>query len=158
MNSGPPVLAAKPHLMPELVIRELDAALEMLTCSGADSFTYAVRDGSGLTKIGSTKGDAARGLQRRIRQLQLGNGSRLHLLGIAHDEAFERVLHARYAAVRKHGEWFAIEGNPLPIVGMRCVCCGPLSRDESGMLELARMRIREAKERLAAAAKLMRSV
>lgn len=84
-------------------------------------FTYAVRDGSGLTKIGF-----ASVLEHRLQTLQLNNGSRLQMIGVCHDSLVELVLHSRYAERRAHGEWFDI-GTENPLGQMSaglCVRCG----------------------------------
>lgn len=143
----------RPDLMPELVIRQLSALMDALTCTFNDGFTYALRDGSGLTKIGSS-----RGLVSRIRALQASNGSRLELLGIAHSVSVETMLHLRLHEHRMHGEWFRLDHNPLPIVSGRCIACSPMSRDDEAVFEFARMQDKERRTRLDRADHLRRDV
>lgn len=66
---------------------------------------YAIRcTDTGIVKIGHSKDPA-----RRLRHLQTGSPTRLEIIL---DEAatlwHEAVLHERYAARRKHGEWFSL--------------------------------------------------
>lgn len=118
----------------ELISRELDDRLAALRCNDQAGFVYAVDDGSGLIKIGATDH-----IRTRLRALQLMNGHRVRLLGVSHDLYLEQVLHSRYAANRMHGEWFALDHNPLELRSGRCVSCRGVSQAEEAAMELARM-------------------
>jgi hypothetical protein len=83
-------------------------------------FVYAVRCATtGLTKLGQTDD-----LEARLRALQNGCPTELHVVSVAHDASLERVLHAAYRTVRRHGEWFDIgHEDPLPVMRARCLAC-----------------------------------
>lgn len=83
---------------------------------------YALRcDAVGLTKIGKAIDPLP-----RIAELERMNAASLRLLGLAHDQRHESVIHRKYGAHRRHGEWFAIDENPLPFDG-KCATCRGLS-------------------------------
>jgi hypothetical protein len=88
-------------------------------------YVYAIqaRDG-GPIKIGKAAAPAD-----RLAGIQRMNPAPLVLLGLAHGDAEERHLHDRYMKRRLHGEWFAIDENPLPIGGT-CLTCSPEWRAE----------------------------
>ncbi len=59
--------------------------------------------GASLIKIGWTQSDP----QRRLKELQTGNGERFHLFGsIAGTRRDEQALHKKFKALHAHGEWF----------------------------------------------------
>ena len=63
--------------------------------------TYFIQAGEGgLVKIGR-----ARDVTARMRSLQTGSATRLKLLRVLYAD-HERDLHARFAPLRRHGEWF----------------------------------------------------
>ena len=79
-----------------------------------DRFIYFIQSGgpTGPVKIGVT-GDP----QLRLKRLQTGSAEPLEMLGtVKGDEDMEKGYHARLAAHRVRGEWFA----PAPEV-MACV-------------------------------------
>lgn len=79
---------------------------------------YALRcESVKLTKIGKAVDPVA-----RIAELERMNAAPLILVGLAHGMRAETELHRRHSARRAHGEWFAIDVNPLPFDG-RCVVC-----------------------------------
>ena len=60
-----------------------------------------------MVKIGWTKGDP----QIRLKDLQTGNGERLHLFGsIPGTKRDEQALHKQFKDVRTSGEWFCGTG------------------------------------------------
>lgn len=72
----------------------------------AIGWVYFIRSGeTGLVKIGWTAGDA----EKRLKDLQTGNGESLRLLmqtpGTQRDE---KALHRRYAEYHVRGEWFRL--------------------------------------------------
>lgn len=72
------------------------------------SFVYLICDpAQDLYKIGVTKNLYS----KRMKQLQTGNGTELHL--VSYYETFfpfliEKFLHKRFFAKRQHGEWFSL--------------------------------------------------
>jgi DNA-binding transcriptional regulator YiaG len=72
----------------------------------ADRWIYFIQRGSsrkGYIKIG-----IAANVKERLTQLQCGQPFRLRVLAtMPGDAETERLLHARYASVRKSGEWFS---------------------------------------------------
>jgi hypothetical protein len=66
-------------------------------------YVYFIRgEGTGLVKIG-----VADDPRTRLRDLSIGSPVALTLLGqTPGNEAIERALHKRFAALRAHGEWF----------------------------------------------------
>ena len=73
-----------------------------------DMFVYAIREASsGNIKIG-----ISRDPHRRLRQLQIGNSSKLELVAYRKAEnrfADERAIHADEASHRLRGEWFTAD-------------------------------------------------
>ena len=72
------------------------------------SYVYLICDpGQDLFKIGVTKNLYS----KRMKQLQTGNGSELHLVTY-HETYFpyriETLLHNKFYAKREHGEWFRL--------------------------------------------------
>ena len=66
------------------------------------SVVYFIAAYRGLVKIG-----VARDVQKRLRALQTGSGVALTLLAtVPGSYALERHYHDRFAAFRRHGEWF----------------------------------------------------
>lgn len=65
--------------------------------------TYFIYDGYGLVKIGK-----ALNPEKRIKELQTGNGRKLTLLGYI-DGDQESVLHSQFKPMQSHGEWFRCE-------------------------------------------------
>ncbi|MHC2481591.1 GIY-YIG nuclease family protein [Rhizobium leguminosarum] len=74
----------------------------MSTCK---QYVYAI-EGAGLVKIGR----AVAPEYRRV-TLQSGSPVNLKLRGfVVGDHRLERELHDRFAAYRRHGEWFSLIG------------------------------------------------
>lgn len=70
------------------------------------SFVYLICDPSQeLYKIGVTKNLYS----KRMKQLQTGNGTELHITNF-HETFYpyriEKYLHAKFSSKREHGEWF----------------------------------------------------
>lgn len=64
---------------------------------------YFIRNSRGSIKIGSSMS-----VEDRLHQLETGAGERLDLLAAAPGSfGAERELHARFAGLREHGEWFS---------------------------------------------------
>ena len=77
------------------------------------SFVYLFCDPSqNLFKIGVTKNLYS----KRIKQLQTGNGTELHLVNY-HETYFpyriEAFLHNKFNNKREHGEWFKLDVNDI---------------------------------------------
>ncbi len=98
------------------VMSKLDKACDPQgVCIG---WLYAIRcDAVGLTKIGK-----AINPMTRIADLARMNAAPLILVGLAHDQRAEFAVHRKFSRNRAHGEWFAINENPLPFDGT-CVTC-----------------------------------
>ena len=84
------------------------------------SFIYVFCDPSqDLFKIGVTKNLYS----KRMKQLQTGNGTELHL--VTYHETFypyrmERLLHNKFARKREHGEWFRLDINDISSFKSTC--------------------------------------
>jgi hypothetical protein len=77
------------------------------------SVVYFIGAYRGLIKIG-----VARDVRARLRTLQTGSGVPLTLLtAVPGSFALERHYHARFAAYRRHGEWF--ERHPTLLAEIR---------------------------------------
>lgn len=74
-------------------------------------------------KIGVTKND----IDKRLKQLQVGNGCCLHLVGShesEHPYYIEKMLHRELMQFRTSGEWFDFHENDTNILEMfRKLCC-----------------------------------
>jgi hypothetical protein len=84
-------------------------------------YVYAVRQaGGGPVKIGMAHDPV-----KRLLGIQCMNPHPLIVLGLAHGAANEGHLHNRHKASRLHGEWFALDENPLPITDTCLTCSAP---------------------------------
>jgi hypothetical protein len=110
------VAKAKPRSLAEQVAY----ALTELRCGAyGNGYVYALRcDLVGLVKIG--RADVP---QFRIADLERMNAAPLRLVGLAHGADFEGSIQRRHVKHRKHGEWFAINDNPLPVIDGMCLTC-----------------------------------
>jgi excisionase family DNA binding protein len=70
--------------------------------SKRQSFVYFAQAESGPIKVGVSKSP-----NQRIAEIQTGNSERVRLLGVVvGDRKTERAVHAQFASLRLHGEWF----------------------------------------------------
>ena len=95
-----------------LIIRYIIISFSMQNYIGK-SFVYLICDPSqDLFKIGVTKNLCS----KRMKQLQTGNGTELHLVN--YHETFypyriETFLHNKFHHKREHGEWFRLGINDI---------------------------------------------
>lgn len=106
------------------LLGDVALAMDRLDVCGAPAglahpgWLYALRcDAAALTKIGKAIDPVS-----RIAELARMNASPLRLLGLAHDGRREAGFHRLYATARAHGEWFAIDFNPLPFDRLCATC------------------------------------
>jgi hypothetical protein len=105
---------------------EIDAALKALErCAeragrgGNVGYVYAVGSlAPSLVKIGRCADP-----RTRLIDLQNMNATKLRLVGLAHFAELEAELHQDYGHRRKHGEWFLLARNPLPLHADGCFGC-----------------------------------
>jgi hypothetical protein len=80
--------------------------------STCEQYVYAI-EGAGLVKIGRSVVPTY-----RLVALQSGSPVELKLRGcVVGDHRVERELHDRFAAYRRHGEWFSLSGIVADWVG-----------------------------------------
>lgn len=103
------------------VQRAVDALNAACGSRRLPDWTYVIRQGSGLFKIGRSRNPLI-----RIRDLQASSGEMLSLVGLSHGGALETVLHRRFADRNRHGEWFDLEESPIPLDA--CVGCATLEQ------------------------------
>jgi hypothetical protein len=91
--------------MTESLLSSMRAAAippHLVNMSSPDLCTYFIQEGRG----GAIKIGKARGLQKRLRHLQTGNSSELHLLLVLEGD-YERDAHLIWWEHRIRGEWFS---------------------------------------------------
>jgi len=97
------VLAGNPNLRPALRKAALYRRAHPRQTKTSARFVYFIQSSGGPIKIGSASDVAA-----RLKSLQTGSADELTLLAMTEGGEFrERELHARFAADRLRGEWFA---------------------------------------------------
>ena len=83
-------------------------------------FVYLICDPKNeYYKIGVTTGS----IENRIKKLQTGNGTELHITSwfeTEHPFKLEKLLHARYVTKRREGEWFSLDS--YDILHFKDVC------------------------------------
>ena len=70
-------------------------------------------------KIGVTTAKSA----KRLKQLQTGNGTELHIVHEHHTNypfLVEKMLHNKYSYLLEHGEWFRLP--PADVIGFEKIC------------------------------------
>jgi hypothetical protein len=106
------------------VVAQARAAMERLNGSCGRytrdvGFTYVIRQvGQSVVKIGKAIDPPA-----RLADIQRMNGGELELVSLSHYNRLEGELHREHAVVRRHGEWFALDVDPAPLVEGECLGC-----------------------------------
>jgi len=86
-----------------------------------ESYVYLICDpAQNLYKIGVTKNMYT----KRMKQLQTGNGSELHLVNYHktfYPYRIELLLHNKFHNKREHGEWFSLEMEDITSFNETCI-------------------------------------
>lgn len=83
---------------------------------------------SDLYKIGVTRNLS----EKRMKQIQNGNGNPLHIICTYHCEfpfRMESILHRKFGYIREEGEWFRLE--PTQVINFMTIC-----KEVDDMIEL----------------------
>ena len=91
--------------------------------NNANYIVYLICDpDKDLFKIGVTKGLH----NKRMRQLQTGNGTELHLVDFYETDypfRLEKMLHTKFQNKREHGEWFKLDAEDIFKFREHCDAC-----------------------------------
>lgn len=83
-------------------------------------YVYLICDPNAeLYKIGATRGS----VENRLKQLQTGNGTEVHLVhkhATKYPYRVESMLHSRFSLVREEGEWFLL--SPDDVISFPSIC------------------------------------